>query len=89
MNHFIVSVLGVINAAVAIVIVLFFAITGGQGHWGLDHNPVGAILGLIFGIVVAVVICGLLAIAISTEKSVRIIANSMGTGSVRIEPRVR
>ena len=91
MNHFLVSVLGVINAAVAIVIVLVFAIEG--GHWVTGDvrywDPVGVIVGLILGIVVAVVICGLLAIAISIEKSVRIIANNMATGSVRIEPRVR
>jgi hypothetical protein len=84
-------VLGVINAAVAIVIVLVFAIEG--GHWvtgDVRHwDPGGVIVGLILGIVVAVVICGLLAIAISIEKSVRIIANNMATGSVRIEPRVR
>jgi hypothetical protein len=67
-----------LNAALAIVIVLFFAIGGGQGHLGFDHNIAeGAIFGLVLGIVVAVVICGLLAIAISIEKSVRIIANSM------------
>jgi hypothetical protein len=71
---------------------LVFAITGGQ--WGTLNNVAegaifGHILGLILGIVVAVVICGLLAIAISIEKSVRIIANNMATGSVRIEPRAR
>jgi hypothetical protein len=58
MNHFLVSVLGVINAAVAIVIVLLFAVQG--GHWvtgDVFHwDPVGVILGLILGIVVAVVI---------------------------------
>jgi hypothetical protein len=91
MNHFLVSVLGVVNVAVALVIVLFFAIGGGQGHLGaLDHSiAAGAIVGLILGIVVAVVVCGLLAIAISIEKSVRIIANNMVSGSVRIEPRAR
>jgi TRAP-type C4-dicarboxylate transport system permease small subunit len=85
------SVLGVVNVAVALVIVLLFAVTG--GHWvtgDVRHwDPGGAILGLILGIVVAVVVCGLLAIAISIEKSVRIIADSMVSGSVRIEPRVR
>ena len=89
MNHFLVSVLGVVNAAVAVVIVLFFAIGGGQGHLGTPNIAAGAILGLVLGIVVAVVICGLLAIAISIEKSVRIIADSMVSGSVRIEHRVR
>ena len=88
MNHFLVSVLGVINAAVAILIVLVFATEG--GHWATGDvrhwDPGGVIVGLILGIVVAVVICGLLAIAISIEKSVGIIADSMVSGSVRIEP---
>lgn len=87
MNHFLVKVLGIINGAIAIAIVIFFAILGGHGmsfsqlsQTGEQLPPfslAGSIFGAIIGLVIAALVCGLLAVAISVEKSLKHIATKL------------
>jgi hypothetical protein len=78
MNHFLVSVLGIINGALAVAIVVIFTVLGDS--WGsrveATQSHAGALFGLIVGLVVAVIVCGLLAIAISIEKSLKHLATN-------------
>jgi hypothetical protein len=78
MNHFLVSVLGIMNGALALAIVVIFTVLGDS--WGsrveATQSHVGALFGLIVGLAVAVIVCGLLAIAISIEKSLKHLATN-------------
>lgn len=89
MNHFLVSVLGVLNGVFAITIILFWTFLGGYGFsvnqaFDLDQATQlppfdldGGVLGAVLGLGIAAVVCGLLAIAISIEKSLKNIATKM------------
>jgi hypothetical protein len=77
MNHFMVSVLGYVNGALAITIILTGA-TMGNALFSAQHvSAGGTVLGGLLGLGVAAVVCGLLAIAISIEKSLKHIAEKM------------
>ena len=93
MNHFLVSVLGFLNGALAVAIILVGAGTGAS-LW-TSANPAnqdlgGAVIGGFVGLIVAAVVCGLLAIAISIEKSLKNVAERMPqpghVAAVRIVP---
>jgi TRAP-type C4-dicarboxylate transport system permease small subunit len=71
MNHFLVSVLGFVNGAIAVAIILIFYLIGQSQSQTVAAAPV---LGLLAGLVVAAMVCGLVAIAISIEKSLKHIA---------------
>jgi hypothetical protein len=75
MNHFLVSVLGFINGAIAIAIIAFFTMLG-ESRWSGQVVPEGGVLGFIVGLVIAAIVCGLLAVAISIEKSLKHIAEN-------------
>ena len=77
MNHFLVSVLGIVNGSIAIGIIVLFTTLGGQWWSPGQPSPTeGNILGAILGLVIAALVCGLLAIAISIEKSLKQIAGN-------------
>ena len=76
MNHFLVSVLGYVNGAIAVLIVLAGMYIGGNGAVSGNPND-GAAIGFVLGLGVAAVVCGLLAIAISIEKSLKHIAEKL------------
>ena len=80
MNHFLVSVLGYVNGALAVAIILIGADIGG-------NLGVGGITGGLLGLGVAAVVCGLLAIAISIEKSLKHIAEKMPRSETEKMPR--
>jgi uncharacterized membrane protein len=76
MNHFLVSVLGLINCVIAIAIIAFFATLGGSQWSGGQLVSEGGVLGFIVGLVIAALVCGILAIAISIEQSLKQLAGN-------------
>jgi uncharacterized membrane protein len=75
MNHFLVSVLGYVNGALA-VLIIFIGMTMGR-NMGAGNPEGGAAIGAVLGLGVAAVVCGLVAIAVSIEKSLKHIAERM------------
>lgn len=73
MNHFIVRVFGVLNGAIAIFI---FAIAALMGH-AANPDGNGLMLGALIGALLAVTLCGIFAILISIEKSLKHIADKL------------
>ena len=71
MNGFLASILGFLNAFIA----LFLIIGGGAVGLQLDDkfSGGGLIVGLIIGVVLAVIICGVLAIFISMRRELMVI----------------
>ena len=86
MNHFLVSVLGILNSVIAVAIILGSATLAGYGLSPANIQQVtessqlppfsigGAIVGAVMGLAIAAIVCGLFAIAISIEKSLNAIA---------------
>jgi hypothetical protein len=97
MNRFLANAVGALNALVALVIVT----VGGLAAfgYGLQFAPRAdagfyAIVGVIAGVVAAVMICGLLAVLIDTRDTLRTIlarvdegAALMRVGNARAEPK--
>jgi hypothetical protein len=89
MNHFLVKVLGFLNGAIAVAIVVMFAVLGDS--WGSRVEAtqshagalLGSLLGLVVGLVIATIVCGLLAIAISIEKSLKHLAQNRGPSELK------
>ena len=65
LNQFLANALGRLNALAAVVIILGAAVAGGAMP---DSPLVGAILGLIGGFLLAIVVCGLLALIITIQN---------------------
>ena len=69
MNKFLASAIGTINALIAWVLILVPPLAGAY-----SAGPPGLIAGLLIGFVLAVVLCGLLALLIDIRDSLREIA---------------
>lgn len=72
MNRWLVSMLATINALLAAIIVVLGAILGFT-----TLGPVGLVVGLIGGFVVAAIVCGMLAALCLIERHLRVMADDL------------
>ena len=78
MNRFLANVIGAANSAIA------FIIIGAGTLVGLTRGPDGALLGFVVGFVVALLVCGLLALVIDMHNELVLIRKALTT-----QPEIR
>jgi len=72
MNHFLASMVSGLNAVIAVLIIIVFAGIGAAASDQAQASPlVGLILGGLSGLVVATLVCGLLALMIDIRNTLR------------------
>ncbi len=90
MNQFLANALGQLNALAAVVIMLGAAVAGG---FAMTDSPLGgAILGLTGGFLLAIVVCGLLALIITIQNTLesidqRLMALSESLSQIPTHPK--
>jgi hypothetical protein len=75
MNRTLIGVLDSLNTILAILIIVVSTLAGFAGSHMAGSGIVGAILGLLAGIMIAAIFCGVLATLIEIEKHLRTIAS--------------
>lgn len=76
MNRTLIGVLDSLNTILAVIIIVVCTIAGFATNYMGGSGIVGAILGIIGGVIIAAIFCGLLALLLEIEKHLRTIASS-------------
>jgi len=74
MSRLLVSILGLINGVVAVILVLAGA---GMGRIFLPNNPNATVVGIVVGLATAAIFCGGLAALLLIESHLRLIADDL------------
>lgn len=80
MNHFLASIVGFLNGLLALILIIGGAAIGSLLENQFNIN--GVVIGLIAGVILAVVVCGLLAIFISIRNELILIRRLLSEGFV-------